>query len=318
MRKHLTYAGTAALLTLGLACMMAGSAQARWASGTCSATTHCYATSHLYGPSELTGVVANKPLVSYVGEWENGSFKSEELWLEFSTKPGWIETGIIAGEGYDCCVARRFYAQESPGGRFIYYESPEGAPAGVNTYSIIQDDGKNGVWNVWWGCGPGVYNCWNKVASFGGGLPVYANELEAGLEVSSNIEPEAAGADEVARGNPSWLPWTGAGYFVNELAFNWFINPASPGPGNIQWGTKPGANNYTTLSAPKSFAGLPVEVTTEEGTALQPTLAPHPRGRTISPGKYRVTARYTGTNAIKWEYVGNTPPNVQALEHGEP
>ena len=314
MRRHLTYAMVALILAI-----IPASAQARWASGTCSAASHCYATSHLYGPSELTGVVANKPLVSNVPEWPSGAFKSEELWLEFSSKPGWIETGIIAGEGYDCCYTRRFYAQESPGGNFTYYESPEVAPGGVNTYSVIQDDGRNGVWNVWWGCGPGVYNCWNKAARFGGGLPVYANELEAGLEVSSNTEPEAAGADEVARGNLNgWLPWTGAGYFVNELAFNWFINPADPAAGNIQWGTKPGANNYAASSPPKDYAALPVEVTTEQGAALEPTLAPEPRGRTIRPGKYRAIARYTGTNAIKWEYVGNTPPNVQALEHGEP
>ncbi len=234
------------LIAAGLAA--ATSASARWGPyENCSALVTEYVDHHCYAIEELAmagypteyvsgGVAYMDTTYMDVPGWASGDFVSNEEWVSFN--PGWIESGQIGGDGYDCCSVHPFFAATTGGIEkgFYFYESPGTVPLNQYNHYIVSDPQPRGTWRVYWGC------C--EVKAYGyHEFPTWSNELQAGFEGGAAEQPYNWGRDEVASIVPpsdAWAPY--------ETAYRHSVAQRSPGMcmernseapdwGNIAWGT---------------------------------------------------------------------------------
>jgi hypothetical protein len=196
---------------------------------------HCYALSEWYMQSSseyvLASIVYMDTTYMDVPGWESGDFVTNESWVKFRGEPGWIETGQIGGNPYDCCSLHAFYAELYKG---AFYENESAGTVPANTYNhyVIFDSEVNGAWHVYWGC------C--EVAKLAG-WPVYASVLEAGFEGGANSQPYNWGRQMVAASDGgAWWSWSGPyAAAKNFRSPGMCIEPnvESSAAGNVMWGT---------------------------------------------------------------------------------
>jgi len=216
--------------------LVPGVAQARWGPNAKCAikaepvNEHCYTLSERTA-NDLGSIVFADTESADVYDWASGAFASEEQWIAFPQKAGWIEMGQLEGSGIDCCTVHPFFAEMTQQG--VWHERiAEGS--GLNTYAhyLIYDTEQNGIWRMYWGE-------WTEEERYGGWGTVRFGEQEAGTEVGAETRPIDNGRDEVARwlnGSTPWYPWNGATYqTVPPGAFCRHLNQGLPAEGNIEW-----------------------------------------------------------------------------------
>ncbi len=229
-----TSAGLAAaslLLTLS-----AGVAQARWGPGAaCSivdspVNEHCYALAER-SANDLGSILFADEESADVYDWNTGAFTSQEQWIAFPPKSGWIEMGQLEGYGINCCTVHPFFAEETPEHQW-HIRIAEGSGTNVYAHYLIYDTEQNGIWRMYWGE-------WTEMEGYGGWGTIRFGEQEAGTEVGTETRPIDNGRDEVARwlnGSSPWYPWNGSRYStIVSGAFCRHLNQGLPAEGNIEW-----------------------------------------------------------------------------------
>jgi hypothetical protein len=191
---------------------------------------HCYAVSWR-GANDLGSIdFANAQSVNIPG-WESGAFATQEQWITFAGKTGWIEMGQLEGYAMDCCKVRPFFAEETPSKQW-HIRIAEGSGTNVYAHYLIYDTEQNGIWRLYWGD-------WIEEERYGGWGTIRFQEQEAGTEAATDTRPVDTGRDEVARwanGSNPWYPWNNAGYStVVTGAFCQHRNSDNQAEGNIEW-----------------------------------------------------------------------------------
>ena len=167
--------------------------------------------------------------------WETGDFVDNEEWALFLNGPEnlyWTEIGQSAGEYYNCCSLRWFYAYQNHSG---YHESQpsERWEIPYDTWAAyFMRAAGGGVWCF--DVGPNGEEQFRCV----GGFEPYSTYLEDGAEIAANRQPANAGA-VVANAtftNGGVYTWN----FASDSASGGMcVAPFTPVdfPGNIYYGT---------------------------------------------------------------------------------
>jgi hypothetical protein len=213
-----------------------GVAQAHWGpSSKCGIKSepvneHCYALAER-AANDLGSIVFADSESAEIYDWYNYGFATQEQWISFAGKSGWIEMGQLEGYGNDCCTVHPFFAEETPSGEF-HIRVAEGSGHNVYAHYLVYDTEQNGIWRMYWGE-------WSEQERYGGWGTIRFQEQEAGTEAASESRPVDNGRDEVARwynGSSPWYPWNGATYStIPSGAFCRHLNQGLPSEGNIEW-----------------------------------------------------------------------------------
>jgi hypothetical protein len=214
----------------------AGNAQALWGpSAKCGiedepVNRHCYALSER-SANDLGSIDYADAESADVYDWYTGAFTSQEQWISFPPKYGWIEMGQLEGHGIDCCTVHPFFAEETSGHQW-HFRTAEGSGLNVYAHYLIYDAEQNGLWRMYWGE-------WTEEERYGGWGNIRFGQQEAGTEIGDEERPIDNGRDEVARwinGSSPWYPWNGAEYeTIVPGAFCMHHNVQLPAEGNIEW-----------------------------------------------------------------------------------
>lgn len=222
---------------------LSAAAQGRWGTNSeCSIKEkeHCYSLA-ITSTERLGAVAADDNEVADVYDWANGARYNQEQWVSWphasgDEKNGWVESGITEGNDRNCCIAYPFAATETQ--TKLYHErlaeGPVESGSGYYNYTLIQDTEQNGVYEVYWSAATNKAE-WDQVAEYGGGRPLYIQEIEAGLEIASEDNPYHSGRDEVAVTNAGpWYEWPEAKWFANAgICMN--NNREDRNTGDIEW-----------------------------------------------------------------------------------
>jgi hypothetical protein len=222
---------------------VAATAYAAWGPhGECSERAepnrHCYVLAAKVAPAEKVDDFIFTVGTQYVhvpqAMWQYENFITQEGWLSYEY-PGWIEAGNITGEAPGGEDVHPFVTEVSPNGVWHQYVSPGviwrfGQQTGPVTYAIF-DPGHNGVWHVYWGC------C-GDITHYGGGIPPYASELEAGTEVSTVGLAQSLGkvwVEQHLAGSGPTTRWPRVTAMTRQADF---CTTPLEAPGDFAWGNQ--------------------------------------------------------------------------------
>lgn len=237
-------AGKSVLLGLLLALVLAAPAAARWGQERCSFATHCYALTawHMSDPPESVKGAEDIPTTTSmnVPEYFNQATVSNEMWVSFANNEGgWLEIGQLAGRAVgNCWTLHPFIAHALRESGYGYQEYIWWAVTAEprNIYKI-EDPAANGNWCEYiWG---NQVDCKSKP----GYWAAYADELEAGIEATSDTRPYNGGSQEVdaVAHDGSHRAWTGSRTSaVGELK----DSNGSPLPAGVMCETPNWSSNY--------------------------------------------------------------------------
>ena len=211
--------------------------------GACSlgAGHHCYSTSE-WKMSGAERVRGSESVIDTTTMWvdprdvASRGFIDNEKWDSFQhyvngNGPYWLETGQEGGNGVNCCQLRWFTAMNRGTG-YSANESPwEQPPNSFNRYQTVSQ-----LNNTW------CFYINGNVAGCYGGFPVYADNLEVGVEAAVNYQPQNAMQEEsngtATQGNViTWKfdeLWHSGGLCIGRFSRS---NPPKYYPGNIVAGT---------------------------------------------------------------------------------
>jgi hypothetical protein len=202
---------------------------------------HCYALAvwEMHGSEQVAGTEAlQNTEEADVPGWESGDFIDQEEWVGFKNgpEPYWTEMGQAAGEYYNCCTLRWFWAYNNAS-HYHDIKPDERFRIGDKEYSAyFQLAAGNGVW------------CFD-IGPYGeiqikcvGGFETYSKDLETGAEYAANQAPVVKG-----HGLVNWWkeqPWYRAALgLYNEYerqSYNGMCiskYAPVPAPGNVNTGT---------------------------------------------------------------------------------
>lgn len=164
---------------------------ASWGNGCGQAEGHhCYAIAEWYMPytgGKVEGAIdiVNTTWMDVPG-WAEGDFVDQEGWTDFPGTNYWVESGATSGDYMDCCSVHPFWAKKNAEG---YWQGVAG-PTLCCEVAYQEMSVGGGRWSFYW---QGRYQ-----EPTIGGLPIYSEWVQAGLEVAAYTKPSTSGAIDTA------------------------------------------------------------------------------------------------------------------------